>query len=151
MCSFNKSLAIFAGIHGFLTVFSQKEFPSFLRAEGASAPSARSFNGPASRPMGQTASASASSGNGARGRARDFGRHLLVRRRPGNALRLPRHPGERVLHGGLRREAVGRNGDWEGGRGGDALRLDRQEGKREGLVGTLPFLFRACALGTYTK
>lgn len=54
-------------------------------------------------------------------RARDLRRHLLVRRRLGDAferphavdpldggsLRLPRHSGERFLHGGLRREAVG--------------------------------------------
>lgn len=151
MCSVNKSLVIFGGIHGFLIVFLRRSFSPFsARKDRQPLPRALSTV-LASRPRGQTASASTSSGNGARGRARDLGRHLLGRRRPGNALRLPRHPGERVLHGGLRREAVGRNGDWEGGREGDALRLDRQEGKREGLVGTLPFLFRACALGTYTK
>lgn len=80
MCSVNKSPAIFGRIHGFLIVFSQKEFLSFLRAEGSSAPSARSFNGPCLTSEGAT-----SSGNGARGRARDLDRHLLVRRRSGNA------------------------------------------------------------------
>ena len=61
---------------------------------------------------------------GASDRARHLCRHLLVRRRlgdalerphavdplDGGALRLPRHSGERLLYGGLRREAVGRDG-----------------------------------------
>ena len=106
MCSVNKSPVIFGGIHGFLIVFLRRSFSPFsARKDRQPLPRALS---PvvASRPRGST-----SSGNGAHGRARDLDRHLLVRRRPGNALHLPRHPGEHVLHAGLRREAVGRNGD----------------------------------------
>ena len=61
---------------------------------------------------------------GASDRARHLRRHLLVRRRlgdalerphavdpvDGGALRLPRHSGERLLHGGVRGKAVNRNG-----------------------------------------
>lgn len=38
----------------------------------------------------------------------------------GGALRLPRDSGERLLHGGLCREAVALNGEGKGGRFGDA-------------------------------
>ena len=71
---------------------------------------------------------------GAFDRACDLRRHLLVRSRlgdalershavdpvDGGALRVPRDTRERLLHGGLCGEAVGRNGDGEEGRHGDA-------------------------------